>query len=305
MTTPLLEIRGLTKTYGSVVALDDVAITIRAGTIYGFIGPNGAGKTTAIRILAGLVRPNAGEVSFGGRDLLADRLHAATRLRTLVEVPAFYPNLTGAENLRVHARLAGAPPSDVEVLLDAVALREAADRKVGGYSLGMRQRLGIAQALVGRPSLVVLDEPMNGLDPAGMREMRHLIRRVRDENGTAFLISSHLLTDVQHSCDEVGILHRGHMVAEGAIHDLIPQTVTGFAVETVDNARAAAVLSERRPELGAELDQQGRLRVAGDESVLPALHQALLEASLPAVALEPQRASLERFFLEKTEGVIG
>ncbi len=300
-----MEVRGLAKRYGAVVALAGIDLTVGEGTIYGFIGPNGAGKTTTIRVLAGLVAPTAGEVRLLGRDLLHDRLGAAEGLRTLVEVPAFYPYLTGRENLLVHARLVGAPASEVDDLLEAVALAEAKDRKTGGYSLGMRQRLGIAQALVGRPRFVVLDEPMNGLDPAGMREMRKLIRDQRDRFGVTFLLSSHLLHDVQTLCDEIGILHRGRMVAEGRIDELLSSAISGFRIETADNARAATALGRARSTLAARVDDDGLLYVAGDEAVLGDVHRALLEAGLPAVAVTPVRASLERYFLEKTEGVIG
>jgi ABC-2 type transport system ATP-binding protein len=302
---PILEVRGLVKRYGRVVALGGIDLSIARGTLYGFLGPNGAGKTTTIRIVAGLVRPTAGSVRLGGHDLASERLEGARGLRTLVEVPAFYPALTGRENLLVHARLAGAPASDVDRLLEAVALSEAADRAAGGYSLGMRQRLGIAQALVGSPSLVVLDEPMNGLDPSGMHEMRRLIRRERDERGVTFFLSSHLLHDVELLCDEVGIVHRGRMVAEGRLSELLSRAVTGFRIETADPRAAAAALERALPGANPTLDAEGVVHVAGDEGLLPALHRALLDAGQPAVALEPVRASLEQYFMQKTEGVIG
>ncbi|MFV1959933.1 MAG: ABC transporter ATP-binding protein, partial [Planctomycetota bacterium] len=167
--TPILRIQGLHKRYGRVAALAGIDLRIARGGIYGFIGPNGAGKTTTIRIIAGLVRPSAGTVLLDGHDLAAGRLEAAAGLRTLVEIPAFYGNLSGRRNLALHARLVGAPRGDVDRLLEAVALQEAGDRHVGGYSLGMRQRLGIAQALIGRAGLVVLDGPQDGPGPARMR----------------------------------------------------------------------------------------------------------------------------------------
>jgi ABC-type multidrug transport system ATPase subunit len=302
---PLLRIEGLVKRYGSVLALGGIDLALEAGTIYGFLGPNGAGKTTTIRIVAGLVRATAGTVRLHGRDLVHDRLSAAVGLRTLVEVPAFYPNLSGRENLRIHARLAGGDREQVDRLLAAVALTEAGDRAVGGYSLGMKQRLGIAQALVGRPELVVLDEPMNGLDPAGMREMRRLIREERDERGVTFLISSHLLHDIELLCDEVGIIHRGRMVAEGRLGELLSQAITGFRVDTADNERAREAAAAQLGAERARLDADGVLRVDGDESCLASLHAALLAAGVPALSVEPVRESLERYFLEKTEGVIG
>jgi ABC-2 type transport system ATP-binding protein len=301
----ILEIRGLEKRYGAVRAVDGIDLTVHRGTIYGFLGPNGAGKTTTIRIVAGLVRPTAGRVRLQGADVARDRLAASRGLRTLVEVPAFYPNLSGRANLGIHARLCRAPEGDVDRLLDAVALTEAADRAVGGYSLGMRQRLGVAQALLGSPVVVVLDEPMNGLDPAGMREMRNLIRRERDERGVTFFLSSHLLHDVELLCDEVGIIHRGKMVAEGPLSSLLSSAISGFRLETSDNAKAFESLRTNLPGAQPGRDTDGVLHVAGDENLLPALHRVLLAAGTPALAVTPVRGTLERYFLEKTEGVIG
>jgi ABC-type multidrug transport system ATPase subunit len=305
MTEAVLEVRGLAKRYGSVHALKGIDLTVRRGSIYGFLGPNGAGKTTTIRIVAGLVRATAGTVRLLGQDLAHHRLKVAEGLRTLVEVPAFYPGLSGRENLSVHARLCGAPPSDVTRLLGAVGLLEAEGRAVGGYSLGMRQRLGIAQALLGNPTVVVLDEPMNGLDPAGMREMRVLIRRERDERDVTFFLSSHLLHDVELLCDEVGIVHRGEMVAEGPMERLVTRAISGFRIETHDNETALESLLPRLPAANPRRDADGVLLVDGDEALLPELHRTLLGAGLPAVSVEPIRGDLERFFIEKTEGVMG
>jgi ABC-2 type transport system ATP-binding protein len=301
----VLEIRGLVKRYGAVEALKGIDLTIERGSIYGFIGPNGAGKTTTIRIVAGLVRPTAGSVRLHGVDLARDRLAAARGLRTLVEVPAFYPGLTGFQNLSIFARLSSAPRAEVLRLLDRVGLTPAKDRAVGGYSLGMRQRLGIAQALVGAPDLVVLDEPMNGLDPAGMHEMREFIREENRERGVTFLLSSHLLDDVQRLCDRIGILHRGRLVAEGRIGDLLSGAVSGYAVRCDRPAAALPALAAALPEAKPRLDEEGTLHVEGDGAILERMHRALLAAGTPASEVVPVRASLERYFLDLTEGVMG
>ena len=305
MSGPVLEVRGLEKHYGSVHALSGIDLSIEQGAIYGFLGPNGAGKTTTIRIIAGLIRASAGSVHLGGIDLREDRIRAATGLRTLVEVPSFYPALSGRQNLRLFARLARAERGDVARLLDAVGLSHAADRAVGGYSLGMRQRLGIAQALVGKPRLVVLDEPMNGLDPAAMHEMRRLIREERDERGVTFFLSSHLLHDVELLCDEVGIIHAGKMVAEGRLATLLSQAISGFRIGTINNEAAATALRAKLPESKPRLDPDGALLLDGDESLLPGLHRTLVDAGTPAIEVTPLRESLERYFLDKTEGVMG
>jgi len=302
---PLLEIRGLRKHYGAVRALDGIDLQVRAGSVYGFIGPNGAGKTTTIRILAGLIRPTSGSVFLGGRDLRADRVRAAQGLRALVEVPSFYPGLSGRENLTVFAKLARAEAGEVDRLLEAVGLTHAAQRAVGGYSLGMRQRLGIAQALVGKPRLVVLDEPMNGLDPSAIHLVRELILAERQTRGVTFFLSSHLLHDVETLCDEVGIIHRGAIVAEGRIEELLGDAISGYHVRTADDAKALEALTASIPAARPRLHPDGGLVVEGDEALAPALHRALLEVGMPAIAVTPMRETLERYFIEKTDGVMG
>ena len=305
MSDALLEIRGLRKQYGAVTALDGIDLDVHEGAVYGFIGPNGAGKTTTIRVLAGLIRPTAGHVRLGGLDLQADRTEAARGLRALVEMPAFYPGLTGRENLSVFARLGRAKRDEVERLLESVGLLEAAGRAVGGYSLGMRQRLGIAQALVGRPRLVVLDEPMNGLDPSAIHLVRELILTERRERGVTVFLSSHLLHDVETLCDEVGIIHRGAMVAEGRIDKLLSGAISGYRLRVLDADRAVRALGKAVPLARARMGEPGHVLVEGDEALLPALHRTLLEAGVPALSMEPIRESLEQYFIEKTEGVMG
>jgi branched-chain amino acid transport system ATP-binding protein len=300
-----LSVRGLSRRFGGLVAVNQVDVDVAEREIVGFIGPNGAGKTTAIRILAGLIRPTAGTVHLGGLDLSKERTRAALGLRTLVEVPSFYDGLSGEENLAVFARLARAPRSDVPRLLGALGLDHAARREVGGYSLGMRQRLGIAQALIGEPRLVVLDEPMNGLDPAAIHLVRELILEERRARGVTFFISSHLLHDVETLCDEVGIIHQGRMLAEGGITELLSNSVRGFRLDTADNEAARAALSTALPDAQVRLVPPGVVAIDGDESLLPALHRALLDAGLTPRAVAPIRDTLEGYFIEKTEGAMG
>ena len=305
MAETVLEVKGLEKRYGSFQALKGIDLKVEKGSIYGFLGPNGAGKTTTIRILAGLIRPTAGSAWLHGLDLRGGRLAAAKGLRTLVETPAFYPGLSGEKNLKVFARLAGADDADVARLLDRVRLTAAKDRAVGGYSLGMKQRLGIAQALLGKPDLVVLDEPMNGLDPSGMHEMRDLIREENRERGVTFFLSSHLLHDVELLCDRIGILHRGSLVAEGRIDDLLSASVSGFSLRCEDLVRAAAAIERAFPGTRVVKNGDETLFAKGDASILTRLHQALLDAGQPAIEIRPVRESLERYFLDLTEGEMG
>lgn len=211
----------LGKRYGRREAVVDVSFTLARGEVFGFLGPNGAGKTTTIRMLVGLVRPTAGRVLVGGRDLASDREAALRHLGCIVESPDFYDYLTGRENLTHFARMTG--PEALGRLHEVASLlriRERLDDRVSTYSLGMRQRLGIAQALLGDPAVLVLDEPANGLDPAGIHELRNLVRRLADERGLAVFVSSHLLGEVERVCDRIAIVHRGRALAEGSIKEL-------------------------------------------------------------------------------------
>ena len=218
---PALVAERLGKRYGARVAVADVSFTVGRGEVFGFLGPNGAGKTTTIRMLVGLVRPTSGRVSIAGRGLADDREGALRRLGCIVESPDFYDYLTGRENLEHFARMVdGAAVARVDELADLVRLRERLGDRVGTYSLGMRQRLGIAQALLGAPDLLVLDEPANGLDPAGIYDLRALLRRLADERGLGVFVSSHLLGEVEKVCDRIAIVHRGRVLAEGTMAEL-------------------------------------------------------------------------------------
>jgi ABC-2 type transport system ATP-binding protein len=218
---PALRAEHLGKRYGSRVAVADVSFSVRRGEVFGFLGPNGAGKTTTIRMLVGLVRPTSGRVSVGGHDLATEREAALGRLGCIVESPDFYDYLTGRENLEHFARMLGAQAlARVDELADLVRLAERLGDRVGTYSLGMRQRLGIAQALLGAPDVLVLDEPANGLDPAGIYDLRALVRSLADDRGLGVFVSSHLLGEVEKVCDRIAIVHRGRALAEGTMAEL-------------------------------------------------------------------------------------
>ena len=212
----------LGKWFGERQAVVDVSFTLRRGEVFGFLGPNGAGKTTTIRMLVGLIRPSSGRVVVAGHDLGREREAALRHLGCIVESPDFYDYLTGRENLTHFARMidGGAARARIDSLAELLRIRERLDDRVGTYSLGMRQRLGIAQALLGDPAVLVLDEPANGLDPAGIRELRELVRRLAEERGLAVFVSSHLLGEVERLCDRIAIVHRGRALAEGSIREL-------------------------------------------------------------------------------------
>ncbi len=218
-----LQTFGLTKCFGPVVAVDHVDLKVEEGELFGFLGPNGAGKTTTISMILGLLHPTEGRVNVLGQEVTPTNTGALRQVGAMVNTPGFLPYLSGRENLRLLARLyADVDDRRVEEVLEQVGLREAAHRKVGGYSTGMKQRLGLAAALMHRPRLLVLDEPTNGLDPIGMKEVRELLRALADAGITIFL-SSHLLHEVEQICDRVALIHKGRIVAEGEVRSLLRQ----------------------------------------------------------------------------------
>ena len=268
--------------------------------MYGFLGPNGAGKTTTLRMALGLITPTEGTVELFGRDPMRDGARALEGVAGFVEAPRFYPYMTGRKNLQLLAALDGASASErVEEVLAIVELTPRGKHKVGGYSHGMRQRLGIAAALLRRPRLLILDEPATGLDPAGMRDMRVLIRRLADE-GITVLLSSHQLPEVQELCDRVAIVDRGKVVYEGALADLRRQGGAGYRLRTTDDARALELMRGRR---GIEHPVVGEHGIAfqAEESDVADLSLALGDAGVGILALTPELATLEDLFFRLTE----
>jgi ABC-2 type transport system ATP-binding protein len=298
---PPVRARGLVKRYGDRVAVAGVDLTVDAGDVYGYLGPNGAGKTTSLRMLLGLIRPDAGSVRLFGRDPLADGARALDGVAGFVEEPRFYPYLSARKNLELCAAFDGGDARErIGDALDAVELADRARDRVGGYSHGMRQRLGIAAALLRAPRLLLLDEPATGLDPAGMRDMRALIRRLAAE-GITVLLSSHLLGEVEEVCDRVAIVRRGRIVYEGGLVELRRTAGTGFRLRTTDDARARAVCVAQDGVQVAEDDRRGELALTGSEDAVAALTVALGEAGVGIRALMPRTASLEELFFALTE----
>jgi ABC-2 type transport system ATP-binding protein len=298
---PPVAARGLVKRYGEITAVDHVDLTVEPGDVYGYLGPNGAGKTTSLRMLLGLIRPSEGESRLFGRDPLADGARALDGVAGFVEAPRFYPYLTGRRNLQMMAAYDGDDAADrIEDALRTVDLAERARDKVGGYSHGMRQRLGIAAALLRSPRLLLLDEPATGLDPAGMRDMRRLIRRLADE-GMTVLLSSHLLAEVEELCNRVAIVRRGRVVFEGRLSELKRTSAGSHRLRTTDDARAEQVCTAQ-PGISDVRRDAGGLRFTAGEPAVGALSVALVEAGLALLALTPESATLEDLFFGLTEG---
>jgi ABC-2 type transport system ATP-binding protein len=297
--TPV-EVRGLVKRYGDLTAVAGVDLTVRSGDVYGYLGPNGAGKTTSLRMMLGLIRPSAGSVRLFGHDPMASVI-ALHGVAGFVEAPAFYPYLNGRRNLELLAAFDGdGAPSRIDQALETVELADRAKDRVGGYSHGMRQRLGIAAALLREPKLLLLDEPATGLDPAGMRDMRLLIRRLADE-GMTVVLSSHLLAEVEELCNRVAIVRSGRIVYEGEIATLKRGAGTEYVLETTDDERAIAVC-RAQPGLGDVQRKHGRIVFTTDEPTAAQLSQALVEAGALIRVLSPQTVTLEDLFFSLTEG---
>ncbi len=300
--SPVLELTGLSKTYGrrkgGVCAVRDVSLSVGAGEVYGFLGPNGAGKSTTIRMLLSLISPTAGAVRLFGRDLRADR-SVLRRVGSLVDGGAFYPFLSGRRNLEVLARTHGGDGAGerIEPLLEQVGLADDAHRKVKGYSTGMRQRLGVAAALLNDPELIILDEPVNGLDAAGIQEMRTLIRRLAAEQRKTVFLSSHLLHEVQQVCDRVAIIDKGEIIREATIEDLLRQDLD-LQIDAAPLDRAEAVLSGRWPTSA----EGGRLHVRAGREDAPEIVRRLVEAGVDLFGIAPEQRNLEEVFLALTQG---
>ncbi|HWR53469.1 MAG TPA: ABC transporter ATP-binding protein [Bryobacteraceae bacterium] len=293
---PVIETEKLSRRFGPVCAVESVDLHTEPGAVYAFLGANGAGKTTTIRMLLGLIRPDAGAVRLFGEPF---RRSALARVGSLVESPSLYPHLTGRENLEVIRRMVGGSTSDIARALDSVRLSDAADRLVSGYSLGMRQRLGLGLALFGAPDLLVLDEPTNGLDPAGIREVRELVAALPAERGITVFLSSHLLAEVENVATHVGIIDRGRMLFEGPLASLQARTQSRLEIRTERADDAARAL--RSAEIPADRHNGDGIVVSGADAETAARANALLVARGFAVyQLHLRAPSLEEIFLAVT-----
>ena len=292
-----VEVRGLVKRYGEIRAVDDVDLTVEVGDIYGYLGPNGAGKTTTLRMLLGLIRRDGGSVSLFGRDP-ARGVGALDGVGGFVESPTFYPYLSGRENLRLLGALdGGVEGSRIEDVLDQVELRGRAGDRVGTYSLGMRQRLGIAAALLREPRLLILDEPANGLDPAGIRDMRSLIANLPDR-GVTVLYSSHLLAEVEEVCNRVAIVNDGRIAFEGRLDELRASFGISYRLGTGDDLAARAVAEE----LGVPAHAvAGGLSLTADRKAVDRLTVELGRRGIAIRHLAQEQRSLEELFFQLTE----
>lgn len=300
---PVIETHDLCKSYNGRLVVDHLNLSVPEGCVYGFLGPNGAGKSTSMKMLLGLVHPTGGSVELLGHVLNEEnRISLLRQTGSLIESPSGYLHLTARENLRIVADLKGVDPKDIDRVLDIVHLTGAADRKVGQYSLGMKQRLGIATALLGSPKLLILDELTNGLDPAGIQEMRQLIAEMPQTTGATVLISSHLLGEMEQMVTQVGILDHGRMLFEGSLRDLQKHSRGGILLRVLDMPKALNLLNEKGIKAATLADHPDTLQLPplADEA-LAALVSTLAGNGAGIVGLTTQSKNLEEIFLSLTQ----
>ena len=278
--------------------LDDINLQVPTGSIYGFLGPNGAGKTTTLRLILGLLKKQKGEIRIFGQSLDQNRVAILRKLGSLIETPSLYGHLTAAENLLLLQKIYQCPKSRIPEVLELVGLPDTANKKVSQFSLGMKQRLSIAVALLNQPELLILDEPTNGLDPNGIIEMRELLKRLNQEQGITILISSHLLGEIEKLVSHVGIIHKGQLLFEGTLHNLIQkqQESSCLKLSTNDNARALHILQSSYPEAQ---QQNGKLTLPPlANAQIAAVNHQLLQNGMEVYHLAIEQNDLESIFME-------
>ena len=299
MSDVILQTQGLTKRFGRRTAVDNLTLHVERGDIYGFLGPNGAGKSTTLRMLLGLIRPTAGKIEFPTHGLRWNYLRMRSRIGAIIETPAFYENFSARRNLQLLASLSGgALLKRIEEVLDIVGLKDRAHDPVKVFSYGMRQRLGIAQALLPSPQLIILDEPTNGLDPQGIQQTRQLIRRLQDELKLTILLSSHLLAEVEQLCNRVGIIHEGRLLYEGEPAALVAPT-SKFKLK-VDQTAMAFQLLEKDPAVSVSKNGAAYLHVDAQAEHISDVNALLVGHGIRVYELTPTQESLEEAFLRIT-----
>jgi len=293
----MVECRNVTKRYGSTVALSRFSLDVRSGQVLALLGENGAGKTTLMRLILGLHWPDDGEVLVFGENLTSDREGLLARIGSLIEFPSFYPHLTGRENIEIVRRLRSLQRSETDRVLEQVGLGSASRRRAAGYSQGMKQRLAIAMALLGNPELIILDEPTNGLDPNGIREVRELITGLPARTGTTVLVSSHLLAEVEQIADRVAIVQKGSLLFGGTLEELTLREAARVSIATPETERASELLSRA----GIPVERtESRLIVGCSGERIPEINKMLVEGGIPVLEITHQRLSLEQLYFNLT-----
>jgi len=300
-----LQTKGLTRHFQGVTAVDAIDLAVPQGAVFGFLGPNGAGKTTTIRMLLGLIKPTSGNIVLNGHDIHTHREQALTGVGAIVESPALYAHLTGTETMAITAKLLRKPLSAVAALIELVGLTNAADRTVKTYSLGMRQRLALARALIGEPRLLILDEPTNGLDPAGIAQMRNLIRELPSRFGTTVLLSSHLLSEIEQMADHCALIANGKLVFQDRLEVLQARARPQIVIETTQPKDVQRHLAQHNVDVDIDIDfemskQDVRVHRDLNTSDRTLLLAGLVKAGIPVSGFWVERPNLESLFLQLT-----
>lgn len=296
----IVQTENLSKSFGKEQAVSNINLKIRKGEIYGFLGPNGAGKTTTIRMLLGLMKPSSGTIKMFQKELTKERINILSKVGSLVENPSYYPHLTAYENLEALRKILGVPKSRIDEVLEIVRLKDAADKKVKGFSLGMKQRLGIAASLLHNPELLILDEPTNGLDPSGIIEIRNLIKRLPSEYGMTIIISSHLLSEIDQMATQVGIVTKGKMIFQDSIEAMRRFAQPKVVIKVSDSEKGWRSLVAN----GIKAEHKDNLILfdeCSDEKVAHIV-QILVQEDISVYRVEEEKRSLEDIFLQMTTG---
>jgi ABC-type multidrug transport system ATPase subunit len=299
MSDSIISIQHLAKNFGSFQAVRDVNIQVNRGDVYGFLGPNGAGKSTTMRCMLSLIKPDAGDISLFGLPLASNRTQILSRVGSLIEKPDFYKFLSAYRNLDLFSRISGAPSTKKEIyqMLEFVGLEGREKDQVGGFSHGMRQRLGIAQTLLHNPDLIVLDEPTTGLDPQGIIDMRNLILRLKNEQQKTIVFSSHNLSEVEIICNRMVIIHQGKSVVEGNVKELLNEEDQIIRIQTQEDAISKGIaIVEKYPNAHVKKIGSDTIEVTLQKELIPEVNRQLIEAGVPIFSIESKR-KLEDYFI--------
>lgn len=302
----ILQTNRLTKTIGGKNIVEEVSLHVKKGEIYGFLGPNGAGKTTVMKMITNLWKPTKGSVEIFGEPLTKNSYEVLKRMGSIIEFPTFYEQMTGYQNLWLHCEYMGYyRHGSIENALDLLGLRESADKKVKDYSLGMKERLGIARAILSKPELLVFDEPTNGLDPAGIKQIRDLLKALSREYGISILISSHILSEIESIADTIGIIHHGRLIREIAMEEIDRMNLAYIETEVSDIRRACAVLADQMGASNFRIAEGGVIRVYDPQITPQELAKTFALQDVEILSLGRKAESLEDYFLKMTSGEEG
>ncbi|MCI6467290.1 MAG: ABC transporter ATP-binding protein [Faecalicatena sp.] len=300
----MIQTNDLTKTIGEKELVSNVNIHIPKGQIYGFLGPNGAGKTTVMKMITNLWKPTAGTIELFGETLTPKSYGVLKRMGSIIEFPIFYEHMTGMENLMLHCEYMGYyHKNSIPEVLKMLDLTKAADKPVNSYSLGMKQRLGIARAILCRPELLILDEPTNGLDPAGMKQIRDLLKMLSREYGMTVMISSHLLSEIESAADMVGIIQHGRLLEEISMKDIVEMNLNYIELTVLDTKRAAFILTEKLELMNFKIMENGKIRIYDQNTTPQKISKVLAQNDVEMSAISKKTESLEDYFLKKTAEV--